>query len=79
MQGLSRGYIGITEKNMETTILYMDYIGLPRDNGKSHGNYNIIHGLCRGYIGTMENNMGTTILHRDYIGVTGFGVCGSSC
>ena len=41
-----RGFIGITEKKMETTImgLYRDYIGY-------------VLGLYRGYIGIMEKKM----------------------
>ena len=48
--GLYRGYIGIMEKKMETTImgLYRDYIGyilgLYWDNGKENGNYYIVVG-----------------------------------
>ena len=33
-----RGYIGIMEKNMETTIVYRDIQGLYRENGKENGN-----------------------------------------
>ena len=41
--GLYRGYIGIMEKKMETTIVFRGYIGvilgLYWDNGKENGNY----------------------------------------
>ena len=46
--GFYRGYIGIMENKMETTIV--GYIlGLNRDNGKENGNY--CNGLYGGYRG----------------------------
>ena len=48
------GYIGIMEKNLETTMLYRDYLNailaLCRDNGKENGNY--YNGLHRVYCST---------------------------
>ena len=56
--GIYRGYIGIMEKKMETTImgLYRDYIGY-------------VLGMYRGSIGIMEKKMESIImgLCRDYI------------
>ena len=43
------------------------HIGLYRDNGKEHGNYN--NGLYRGYIGIMEKKMETIIVYWSYIGI----------
>ena len=53
--GLYRSYIGIMEKNMETTIVYRDHIGRMENKMET----TIVY---REYIGRMENNLETTIL-----------------
>ena len=64
---LYRGYTGIIDKKMETTIMdYIGYIlglywGLYWDNGKENGNHYSIIGCILG-------------LYRDYIGVI-YGLC----
>ena len=51
--GLYRGYIGIMEKKVETTIVYWGDIGILEKKMET----TIVY---RGYIGIMELNMETT-------------------
>ena len=46
-----KGYIGIMEKKMETTIVYWVYIGVYWDSGKENGNYYSILGIYWGILG----------------------------
>ena len=71
-----RGYIGITEKKLEATIVYWDLLGYDdgKENGgyysisgfyvrileKENGSYHRTLGLC---IGIMENEMEATIVY----------------
>ena len=45
------GFIGIMEKNMETTIVYLGYIGIMEKKTETIGFTGILKWLYRGYIG----------------------------
>ena len=59
---LYRGYIGIMEKKMETTIIYRGYIGIMEKKMET----TIIYW---GNIGIMEKKMETTIIYWGNIGI----------
>ena len=61
-KGLYRGYIGIMEKNMETTIMENQMEKKIENEMETGIIMGYKQGLYRGYIGIMENNMETTIV-----------------
>ena len=58
---MERGYIGIMEKKMDTTIVYWDYIGIMEKKMETTTVY--------WDYGMMEKKVETTIVYWDYMGI----------
>ena len=57
------------EKNMETNIVYRDYIGIMEKKMETTIPTSSNLAMNWGYIGIVEKNMETTIVYREYIGI----------